>query len=593
MTASSLGGDVAPPPSLETPLGRIVGKMVAPEVERYGGIPYALPPLGERRFARAELNENPWTGPHLDAQRPGPPCIQNPIGDPRTAESESPGPSEDCLMLNIWKPKTASNTSKVPVMVYLFGGGLCAGFAGNEYYHGSKLAADFNVVVVSVSYRLGALGFAVGSDPARPGTGGMNGLYDNVVALQWLQKYVAAFGGDANDITMFGQSSGGYSVCTLSIMPAAKGLFRRSALMSGPCFGGPPGRGWGPGPAEKGRNATAELLASFNVTSLQGLRSVPAEKIQWPAAYMNDLDKAPYFSGYFEDESLVPDRTESLWQAGKINPEEVLVQFTSKDGTSAFYGTAPTLGLISPDKNGSTVAVYAEKLKAAWGRDAEAIMKQYPLDSYTSASSAFVQADADAYVICPSRRLARHAAAAGRSVFVSEFAHFQPNPTEPIGCSGYGPQGCQGLGCDNGVELDVVPAHFGPSSAQWASHGADPKFVFGTERGPDGLGPPNNVTLCTFNREEASLRDVLMSYWVSFAKYGDPNKAAYPGSLYWPKVNASLLGSGKADILRMRFAVEATDGVATGLQTGVNDANCDFWDSLYPAQPEAESIVVV
>ncbi|CAE8600912.1 unnamed protein product, partial [Polarella glacialis] len=121
----------------------------------FGSVPYALPPLGARRFARAELSEAPWgPGGLLDARLPSPPCIQNPAGDPRSQVSESGPPTEDCLHLNIWRPRPSQNASTgapalQPVLVYLFGGGLCGGWAGSENFNGSNLVLQHGLLVVT------------------------------------------------------------------------------------------------------------------------------------------------------------------------------------------------------------------------------------------------------------------------------------------------------------------------------------------------------------------------------------------------------------------------------------------------------------
>ncbi|CAE8627516.1 unnamed protein product [Polarella glacialis] len=413
----------------------------------------------------------------------------------------------------------------------------------------------------------------------------MNGIFDNVVALRWLQKYVSHFGGDPGQVTIFGQSSGAYSLCTLCVAPDARGLFKRAGLLSGPCFGGPASRGWGPRSAELGRNVSEQILAAHGSgRDLASLRGLPAENVQWPAEWLSDLTKAPSFSGYFEDTAVLPLPADELWRRGAIVPEEVMVSCTSKDGTGAFYGLAPTLGLIGPDENTNTSGGYDSKMRAAWGADAEDVLRQYPLTDYPSAPAAFIQADADAYVICPSRRVARYAARAGRRVWVAEFAHFQPSPSQPMGCSGYGPQGCQGFGCDNGVELDVVPGrHVTHQTELWASHGGDVKFVFGTETGPDGLGPPSNLSHCEFDADERQLSRTVMAHWAAFARHGNPNAGLALEQLSWP--SAEVRADGQVDISRMRFSVEATDGALTGLRAGMHDHNCDFWDTLYPEGP--------
>merc|ERR1711871_1815577 len=140
---------------------------------------------------------------------------------------------------------------------------------------------------------------------------------------------------------------------------------------------------------------------------------------------------------------------------------------------------------------------YNKSMRAAWGEHAEAVMGHYPLALHASVPAAAIDADADAYVVCPSRKVVGYAAKAGRRVWVSEFAHFKPSTVQPLGCSGCGPHGCKGFGCDNGVELDVVPGHHTNTTKLWATHGAEFQFIFGTVTGPDGVGP--NQTFCFFD----------------------------------------------------------------------------------------------
>jgi len=157
------------------------------------GLPFAEPPVGALRFARAKLYTKPYTNGTFDAQRMGSPCIQNPLGDPRPpGDKESPSASEDCLNLNIYRPADAVNA---PVMVWAFGGGLCGGYAGNRYYNGSALALRHGVIVVTVSYRIGALGFLTTRDDHELGSGGMNGINDVIVslALKWNPDGVTVF----------------------------------------------------------------------------------------------------------------------------------------------------------------------------------------------------------------------------------------------------------------------------------------------------------------------------------------------------------------------------------------------------------------
>ncbi|CAK9018321.1 Probable N-acetyltransferase san (N-epsilon-acetyltransferase san) (Protein atado) (Protein separation anxiety) [Durusdinium trenchii] len=305
-------------------------------------------------------------------------------------------------------------------------------------------------VVVTVSYRLGALGFLVSESFDGPGNGGMNGIRDIATALRWIQRFIPYFKGDPNRVTVFGQSSGAYATCTLTVAPEAKGLFRRAILQSGPCFGGPPNRGWGPRNVSYGLHVAKEVMAAANVSSLAELREVPAEKVQWPAYTMNDPAVAPYFSGYFEDPGFLPASADKLWAEGKVNPEAIMVGFNSKDGTAAFYGVAPTMGYVPPDENQTGANDYEKAIRKVWGTNADAVLQQYPLSRFDgSPQKAFLQADADSMVICPSYQLLRYAQAMDVPSWAFEFAHFIPSARP------------DGFGCSNGPELDVAPPRRG------------------------------------------------------------------------------------------------------------------------------------
>ncbi|CAE7183878.1 CES2 [Symbiodinium pilosum] len=450
-------------------------------------------------------------------------------------------------------------------MVYNFGGGLCSGYAGNPYFNGSAFAIEHGVIVVTVSYRLGALGFLVSDDFDGPGNGGMNGIRDIAVALAWLNRFVPYFGGDPGRVTLFGQSSGSYATCTLSVAPIARGLFQRAILQSGPCFGGPPNRGWGPRNATYGQRITSEVMRALNVSTLQELRQVPAEKVQWPAYTMNDPSVAPYFSGYFEDPGLLPAPAETLWAAGMINPKSVIAGHNSKDGTAAFYGVAPTLGLVPGDKNQTLPADYEEAIRKVWGSQSMAVLQQYPLTRFEgSPQKAFLQVDADSMVICPAYQLLR-----GICAFVDtwsyEFAHYIPSRLR-----------ADGFGCSNGAELDVTPPRQSEYTKLFAMHGDEVKFVFGNEVGPDGLGPPNNRTICTFDSGERQLSKQMRAHWAAFATGARP-------LISWPRYNGTA-----AEAATLVFSDPAADGLGIAVQGGMHAADCDFWQKLWAEQRKSE-----
>ncbi|RYY84680.1 MAG: carboxylesterase/lipase family protein, partial [Comamonadaceae bacterium] len=196
----------------------------------FKGLRYAAPPVDEGRW-RAPRPLAPWTGT-VPAQAPGASCIQKAAlsidtggGDPRPI-------SEDCLFLNVWTPRTGT-AARLPVMVWIHGGALVFGAGGLPVYDGAPLARQ-GVVVVTLNYRLGALGFfahpALGEGQARAPAN--FGLLDQVAALQWVQRNIAAFGGDPANVTVFGQSAGAESVLALMTSPLARGLFAKGIAQS-------------------------------------------------------------------------------------------------------------------------------------------------------------------------------------------------------------------------------------------------------------------------------------------------------------------------------------------------------------------------
>jgi para-nitrobenzyl esterase len=208
--------------------GALLG-VAAGDVRSFKGIPYAAPPVGSLRFALPKPVV-PWSGERA-ANDFGPSCMQGPT--PRNVLPGSRGAqvSEDCLTLNVWASQAAK---KAPVMVWVHGGGNQNGSSAVKYYDGTAFARD-GIVLVSLNYRLGSLGF-------QPHNGAANfGLWDQVAALQWVRKNIAAFGGDPDNVTLFGESAGGQDTLALMTAAPARGLFQKAIVESG-------GGGWGPNP---------------------------------------------------------------------------------------------------------------------------------------------------------------------------------------------------------------------------------------------------------------------------------------------------------------------------------------------------------
>ncbi|XP_077564215.1 cholinesterase-like [Haemaphysalis longicornis] len=225
-------------PIVETDNGKILGMTVTVfngtrEVDVFLGIPYATPPVGERRF-RPSVPAPPWKPYVLQATKKSAACIQftpvNPLPPWVDRESEQ---SEDCLYLNIWRPHIAGNNTAASkdVMVWIHGGGLNFGSASMDIYDGAVLAAEGDVIVVSMNYRLGAFGFLTLPNDTVPAPGNQ-GLLDQVLAMRWIHDHIAHFGGDPKKVTLFGESAGGWSIGFHTISPVARPLFQRAIIQS-------------------------------------------------------------------------------------------------------------------------------------------------------------------------------------------------------------------------------------------------------------------------------------------------------------------------------------------------------------------------
>lgn len=221
---------------VETTAGPVIGRS-EDNFDAFLGLPYAQPPV---RFAPAILHDKAWTVPR-DATTYGAPCFQTPepFEHPQSTPTV-PDASEDCLFVNVWRPKALPKDAKLPVLVWVHGGGFVAGAGSVKWYEGGGLAARNDVVVVNLNYRLGPLGFLASPLFAKyGGNGGMNGINDQITALEWVQQHIASFGGDPTQVTVMGESSGGISVCLLNTAPRAKGLFSRAIIQSGPWCAAP------------------------------------------------------------------------------------------------------------------------------------------------------------------------------------------------------------------------------------------------------------------------------------------------------------------------------------------------------------------
>lgn len=260
----------APPAVLDS--GKAAGK-VEDGVAIWKGIPFAAPPVGPLRW-RAPQPAAPWSGVR-QATEYGHDCMQLPFAS--DAAPLGTMPAEDCLVANVWRPARAGARAKLPVIVWIYGGGFVNGGSSPPTYSGARLARR-GVVVVSFNYRLGRFGFFGHPALTRENEGGNLGFMDQLAALQWVRRNVAAFGGDPAQVTIFGESAGGMSVTTLLTSPQAEGLFARAVVLSGG-DGGDPGADMAEVEQAGVDFAARKGIAADDPQALQKLRALPAVEV--------------------------------------------------------------------------------------------------------------------------------------------------------------------------------------------------------------------------------------------------------------------------------------------------------------------------
>jgi len=437
----------------------------------YKGIPFAAPPLGDRRW-RAPEPPAAWTGVRTtDKFAPG--CMQIPLVFPALGITSVPV-SEDCLYLNVWTP-AKSPADRLAVMVWIYGGGFTTGATSLSLYDGTNLAKK-GVVVVSVAYRVGPFGFFAHPEltAEQGGHSGNYGLMDQIAGLEWVKQNIAAFGGDIHRIAIFGESAGGISVSMLAASPLAKGLFTGAISESGGNFA--PARIGNDGGENMLSLATAEkngaaFLAKIGAPSLADARKMPAEAIM--------KGVVPGLGGFwpdFDGRVLLGDQY-TLYEKVLYHDTPVLIGTNSDEG--ALF--VPTV----------TAVAYQASVRSSYGEYADKIFTVYPGANDTEALRSARDLFRDTLFAWPTWSWARLQAKTGKGkVFVYYFSHRPPYPDAP-------------------------------SFKDWgASHVGEIQYVFGNF--PKTM-PPSDA--------DKALADQMSSYWVNFANNGDPNGAGLPG---WP-----------------------------------------------------------
>jgi para-nitrobenzyl esterase len=461
-----------------TEAGSVEGSTSADgNVQIFKGIPYAAPPVGALRWKEPQP-VGIWAGVRK-ATEFGARCMQgNVYGDMVFRDA---GPSEDCLYLNVWTPKTSPD-AKLPVMVWIYGGGFQAGATSEPRQEGEHLAHK-GVVVVSMNYRLGIFGFFSHPELTKESphqASGNYGLLDQAAALRWVRKNIAAFGGDPENVTIFGESAGSFSVSALMASPVSKGLIHRAIGESGAFFG----RTLPPKPLPESEQDGVKFAASMGAGSLEKLRAMSSqETLDAASKGKNAFHFGPNIDGYF-----FPENPAGIYAKGNEAHIALLAGWNHDEANyHIFFGTDP------PTKEN-----FAKKISQTFGDKATEVPKLFPAETDEQAkASADLLATADFIGYGTWKWIELQAKLDAAPVYRYEFDDAPPRAVSD-------------------------PATMDPPRA---NHSAEIEFVFGML---DSKKLP-------WRPEDYQLSERMGSYWTNFAKTGNPNG---PGLPQWPAYGA-------------------------------------------------------
>jgi len=429
----------------------------------YKGIPFAAPPVGELRW-KAPQPVVAW-----DTIRDASHFATGPMqGAP------SPDYSEDCLYLNVWSPAKNAD-EKLPVLVWIYGGGFAFGNTADPSYDCEELARKYGLVMASINYRVGQLGFMTLPELSLENpqhASGNYGLMDQIAGLEWIKRNIAKFGGDPDKVTIFGESAGGISVSMLCASPLAKDLFVGAISQSGGSFG--------PTRPTTYPGENMKTLADAEQDGLQIMEKLGAESL----ADLRNMDASLFASGGLGmcgwpvvDGYVIPGDQSVLYAEGKYNDVNVLIGYNSDEGASFSFG-------------GNTPETHIPSVKNRYGQFADALLEAYPLENGKVGKTA--------------RDLMRDAAFGWQTW---KWACLQKQTGNSKVYLYY---------FDEHPEYPEDSPRYGFASP----HGQDVAFVF---QHRDNFERPE---------EDGALSEAMGQYWTNFAKYGDPNGEGLP---VWPE----------------------------------------------------------
>jgi para-nitrobenzyl esterase len=445
----------------------------------FKGIPFAAPPVGGLRW-QAPRPAAPWQGTR-DATEFGARCLQGRVFD----DISFPNLSEDCLTLNIWTP-AASGRERLPVMVWIHGGGFQAG-AGSEPRHDGEAFARKGVVLVHFNYRLGVFGFFSHPELTRESgrdASGNYGLLDQIAALRWVKENIATFGGDPANVTIFGESAGSLAVSALMASPLAAGLFHKAIGESGAYF--PTGMGGLPlDPVEVTDKRGASFAAALGAQSLAALRQKPGDEVL-QAAMKAQPWFAPNLDGY-----VLPRSVASVFMEGAQARVPLLAGWNADEVRAS----------VVLAKQKPTAESFTQESRKRFGTLADDVLTAYPASGDGEALESAAALASDLFIGYSTWKwLEVHAKTGGAPVY--RYSFDRKIPVAP------------------GRTMNGAPV---TSRDVGARHAGEIEYVFGA------LDSVPNVS---WEESDRRLSDALTTYWANFAKTGDPNGGGLPT---WPR----------------------------------------------------------
>ncbi|RYU92039.1 carboxylesterase family protein [Mucilaginibacter terrigena] len=501
-------------------------------VNSFKGIPFAQPPIGELRWKEPQP-VNSWTGVRkCDAF--GYNAMQKRVyGD---MGFRTPGMSEDCLYLNVWVPAKPSKT-KLPVLVYFYGGGFVAGDGSERRYDGESMAKR-GIITLTVNYRLGVFGFMSHPELTKESkhhASGNYGLLDQAAALRWVQQNIAAFGGDPGRVTIAGESAGSIAVSAQMVSPLSKNLIAGAIGESGamikptlPAI-----------PLPEGEQNGVKFGEKIGATTLADLRAIPADKLLDDASMPGTPPMSPTVDGYF----LLKKPAESFL-AGEQAKVPLLAGWNSAE--------IPYQALLGGDA--PTSENYEKKIKALYGEKAGEILKLYPGGTQTEVIRSATELVSDRFIAYSTWKWAdAHALTSGRPVYRYLFSKPRPPMTAKMGDAKAGLAG--GIIKGDGAakpESKKVPAPYAG-----AAHASEIEYA---------MGNLATNTTYTWTPADYKVSATMESYFANFIKTGNPNGGVLPkwnanvkgGAVTFMNIDVKTALEKESTLLRSRY--EFLDG---------------------------------